>query len=277
MGPPTPDRVDDGQPAPLDGVSVVICRAVADRDELVADLVQRGATPVLAPLTERGPAPDGGRALSAAIDRLDEVAWVAVTSANGARALADAMGTRTWPTSTMVAAVGPATADALSSNGIPVDLVAPTASAAGLVEAMPSPAPPDAVVLAPLAEAAAPTLALGLEAKGYRVEQVTAYTTREPLDAADPALPAAVAAADVALMTAPSVVDRFVDRFATTGLPRHTVAIGPRTAARARERAMPAIVMARDHDRRGLVRAVVDTVTTYRSVSDHAPSADGST
>lgn len=265
MGQPSPETPDQTVAGPLTGLTAVVCRAVADREPLVADLLALGATPVLAPLTERAPAPDGGVALAAAIERLDSFAWVAVTSANGARALAETIDARPWPSATRVAAVGPATAAALARHDLPVDLVASSASAAGLVAAMPSAEGAGCAVLAPLAEAAAPTLADGLTARGYRVEVVTAYTTREPSEAAAPELPAAVASADAALMTAPSVVDRFVARFGSTGLPPRTVAIGPRTAAQARARALPGVVMARDHDRGGLVRALLDSVAPYRS------------
>lgn len=84
------------------------------------------------------------------------------------------------------AAVGPATAQALATRGVAVDLVPAVATGAGLAEAFPAapahrasahPAPTAPRVLLPLGDLAADTVRAGLVAKGWAVDVVTAYRT----------------------------------------------------------------------------------------------------
>ncbi|MGI9612214.1 MAG: uroporphyrinogen-III synthase, partial [Acidimicrobiales bacterium] len=165
---------------PLAGRTVVVCRAEAEARPLLEELESRGASTVALPLHRLAAPADGGAALDDAIADIDAYTWLAVTSANGVRALASRLGDGI-PTSLSVAAVGPATADALAELAIHVDLVPSRATAADLVAAFPI-AEAGSRVLAPLNEAAADTLAAGLEAKGYTVDRVDAYRMLPLLD-----------------------------------------------------------------------------------------------
>jgi uroporphyrinogen-III synthase len=243
---------------PLAGVPVVVCRATADAGPLTERLRQLGARPVLVPLHRRSAPSDGGAALADALDRLEGYGWLVATSSNGVGAVVDALGRRDLPATTRVAAVGPATAAAFVAAGIHVDLVPSTATAADLAGAFP-PAGGRVRVLAALAELASGDLAAGLAGKGYAVDRVDAYRMVEP--SAEPGVESRVAGAGAVLFTSPSVVDRFVDRFSVAAVTGTAVCIGPRTAARARDRGLSAPVVARVHTDQGLLDALVAAVS----------------
>lgn len=185
-------------------------------------------------------------ALTTALDRLaaGEFAWLALTSSHGVDSLECAARVRSGslaevlaagraarPGSSRVAAVGPATAEALAAAGVEADLVPTQRSAGGLLAEWP--APPSggdagrAVLLAQgdLAESA---LAEGLSAHGWRPSGVVVYHNL-PGPPLDPAVREELAGGefDVVLLTSGSVAKRL---FAQV-LPRTAfVALGPRTA-----------------------------------------------
>lgn len=240
--------------------TVAITRSVEDNRSLAARLEALGFQVVEVPLIEVAPPSDDGRALAAALDDLAAYDWVVVTSANGVRALARAIGAdvderrwpdgdeRRWPDGVAIAAVGPTTAHVAEAAGLPVALVPEVATAAALADAFPIRGPDDAGrVLAPLAELAGDTIVDGLRAKGWQVERVEAYRTRPP--AGRPT----VNDVDVTAATffSPSAVDRWVDRFGS-GAPL-AVCIGPSTTNRATERGFSRVVMADPHTEDGMV------------------------
>jgi uroporphyrinogen-III synthase len=241
----------------------VLTRASADNASLAASLTEDGYRPIELPLTAVAPAADGGAELAAAVERLDRYDLVTLTSVNGVRALADALGGRPWPSGLAVAVVGPTTARAAVEAGLTVDIVPPVATAAALADSIDTAATDGRPrrVLAPLAEAAAETLEAGLRAKGYEVERVEAYRTVAPA-----ALPADVlaqlASAAPAAVTffAPSAVDRWVD-LVEGPTPPLVLCIGTSTAARAAQQGMVGIRTASPHSEAGilaLIRAEVD-------------------
>jgi uroporphyrinogen-III synthase len=240
---------------------VVLCRAEADGGALVDELRRLGAEPVLVPLHKREAAADGGAALEAALSRLDHYHWLALTSANGVRAVSEALtraGAQPLPPGLRVAVVGTATGAACQAAGFPVDLIPPVATAADLAAAFPPPPAlghaPAPRVLAPLAEAASSDLETGLTQRGYEVDRVDAY--RMAPTTVDVHRRALVEGADAVLLTAPSLVDRFVEMFSVAAVPPVAVAIGPRTAERARHRGIAPVVAA-SHDQHGLVDALL--------------------
>lgn len=188
--------------------------------------------------------------------------------------------------STRVAAVGPATADALHALGLPVHLMPPDQhSAQGLLEVFPAVSDTAfAAVLLPAADLASPALADGLLERGWRPQRVSAYRTVDAPAAADLALtlpvpgresldppsgtetlpPADLAAAlaagtlDAAVLTSPSTARRVVrllhGRRARTGF----IAIGRRTAAEATELGLRVDAVARTTDPAGLAAALAE-------------------
>lgn len=232
--------------------TVAITRSVEDNRSLAERLERLGFVAVAIPLIDVMAPADGGRALTEALEQLADYGWVVLTSANGVRALVEAGNGRPWPGEVSVAAVGPATAAAARSAGLPVALVPDVATAVALVDTFPvaGPPPPPPRVLAPLAQLASDTVATGLEAKGWRVDRVEAYRTVAPQEQAD----RSDAVVDAAAFFSPSAVDRWVDRYGI-GVPL-AVCVGPSTAARARDRGLARVVEATPHTEGGIVTAL---------------------
>jgi uroporphyrinogen III methyltransferase/synthase len=167
--------------------------------------------------------------------------------------------------SVLVAAVGPATADALRQAGVEPDLVPAEHSARGLVEEF-----PDAVsgsdsrrVLFPTADLAPDTIAEGLRQKGWDVQRVEAYRTVARA-APETALLDRVAAADALTFTATSTVQAFLALRTAAGdpvtPPAHVVCIGPTTAAAAREAGFDGVHEAWGASARGMVDELIATL-----------------
>jgi uroporphyrinogen-III synthase len=159
-----------------------------------------------------------------------------------------------------VAAVGPATADALRLAGVEPDLTPAEHSAQGLVEEF---ATGRGRVLFPCANLAPDTIAAGLEEKGWTVERVEAYRT-VPAAAPEPALLDRVAAADAIAFTATSSVQAFAALTGPDGapvpVPPHVVCVGPTTAAAARALGMANVFEAWGASAEGMVRELVDAL-----------------
>lgn len=165
------------------GRRILIGRDAGRAAGLIAALAQRGATAVAEPLVEVsfqvGTSELDQVLLSA---RAGEIDWFAFTSVNAVSAVVrratELQIREPIPASTRIAAVGPATADALTANGFPVDLV-PTAAGTGaaLGAAFPTAAAVGAIAVLPQAELASPDLAQALAAKRYQVRPVVAYRT----------------------------------------------------------------------------------------------------
>ncbi|MET3803879.1 uroporphyrinogen-III synthase [Nakamurella sp. UYEF19] len=168
--------------SPLDGWRVLVPRPLGRGASLVSLLSAEGAVAQAVPMIAILP-PDDLAALDAAVMALaaGEYSWVGFTSVNALSAVTDRAGhlalSPAVPADTRVAAVGPATAAALRTAGLPVDLLPEHGgSAAALATIWPA-AHPDESVLLPQSEIAGPILRERLRDKGFRVESVTAYRT----------------------------------------------------------------------------------------------------
>jgi uroporphyrinogen-III synthase len=109
-------------------------------------------------------------------------------------------------------------------------------------------------VLLPRAAVARDVLPVGLREKGWDVEVVEAYRTTTPVP--DPATLERVASADVVAFTASSTVTRFLELAGHDRVPTAVAAIGPITAATARDEGLVVAVEAADHSLDGLVAAI---------------------
>ncbi len=152
--------------------------------------------------------------------------WLVVTSRNGAHELA-----RRGVSATRIAAIGPATADALRSHGLRVDLVAATHTQEGLRDELPA----GTVLLA--------------AAEGARLDVLAAdflplYRTIE--------LRPEVPQTDVALLMSGSAARVL----AASGAHVPVVAIGPQTEAEAKAAGLYVAAVAATHDLDGLVEAL---------------------
>jgi uroporphyrinogen-III synthase len=206
---------------------VAITRAEGQRGELAQRLEALGCEPVLWPLIAIEPLGD------APID-LDPYDWVVVTSPNSAGELARRLASPPHH----LAAIGPGTAAALRAHGLEPDLVPQDSTQEGLLAEFPR--PPGRVLLA-AAEGARRLLVDALDA-----DFLPLYRTHELAPATAPEL-------DLVLLASPSAA-RALARTTARAVP--VVAIGPQTAAAARELGLEIAGEADSHDLDGLVAAL---------------------
>jgi uroporphyrinogen III methyltransferase/synthase len=252
---------------PLFGRTVLVTRPRGQAEALRAGLAARGAAVVLAPAVEVRP-PDSTDALDAALRRLGETDWLVLTSANGveqvfARLHAAGRDARALG-GVRVAAVGPATADALRRHGIEPDLVPEAYTTGHLGRALAATGDLGGWrVLLARSASAGPEPAASLTAAGARVEDVPAYRTGTPETLPEPALEALRAGrADWIAFTTPSTVERLFELSSAAGATdavqrAKAAAIGPVTADALRARGLEPAVVAAEHTAGGLVDAIV--------------------
>jgi uroporphyrinogen-III synthase len=194
-------------------------RVLVTREELVARVEALGHDAVFCELIRVEPLGD---------DPVDARAydWLVVTSRNGAHELA-----RRGVTANRIAAIGPATAEALESHGLHVDLVAATHTQEGLRDELPA----GSVLLA---------AAEGARQDVLEADFLPLYRTIE--------LSPDVPDADVALLMSGSAARSL----AAAGARLPVVAIGPQTAAEARAAGLDVVAVAATHDLDGLVEAL---------------------
>jgi uroporphyrinogen-III synthase len=242
---------------PLSGKRVVVTRPAGQAASLARLLVERGAVPIACPAIQIAPMPSHA-ALDAALARLATYDWVVFTSANGVRAVWERLSPEQSETlaGRRVAAIGPATAQALARHGVtpafvPAEYVA-EAIVPGLGEVR------GQRVLLPRAELAREALAQQLSALGADVHEIAAYRT-VPAQPGAAALAELRAGVDAVTFTSSSTVAFFSRLLATQGigLGRAAVAcIGPITAGTAREAGWPVDVVAAVYTAAGLVEAL---------------------
>ena len=236
----------------LEGATVVVTRAADDAVELVELLEASGAIALLAPVIAFEPPVDGGNALAGILDEADAGDVVAVTSRRGADALLAACpdGPRSG---VVVAAVGEATAAALSESGWRADLVPAVQTAVALAAELGS-APQRGRVIYVAAAVPRPDLANLLREQGWQVDQVEAYRTQLiglPQDVVVEA-----SKADLITFTSGSTVHGWLDAAAGAATPV-VVTLGPPTTKTATEQGLKVSAEATEHTVSGLVEAVV--------------------
>jgi uroporphyrinogen-III synthase len=239
---------------------ILVTRPAGQADELCRLLVARNVAPIVVPtvaIETSAAAPS----LDAMISRLPGVDWLVLTSANGALALAARLveNGHALPRSIRIAAVGPATADALTGAGIRVDhvpdqyLTVAIADGLGDVDGR-------RVVLA-RADTATSGLHDALVARGAIVDEVIAYRTIEgPASSRDLLHAALQRDLDGIAFTSGSTVRGLIRLASPTDRARvRTVGaycIGPVTAAEARQSGFHVAAIAREHTAVGLADAI---------------------
>jgi uroporphyrinogen III methyltransferase/synthase len=163
-----------------------------------------------------------------------------------------------------VAAIGPATADALAEHGVRPDLVPGEYRAEGLLERLRGVITPADRVLLPRAAQTRDVLVSGLRRLGAQVTEVPAYATRRA-DAGAVRLREALAAGaiDAVTFTSSSTARNFAEMFTEeerrSWLGGVTVAcIGPITAATATEYGLTTAVMPGEYTIPALARALAE-------------------
>ena len=262
------------------GRRVIVTRAEAQGDTLAALLRAAGAEPIEYPCIAFAP-PKDPAPLSHATERLRSGAfdWLVLTSANAARALANAecrmqnaehgISARTSETQFSqfsilnsqfkIAAVGPATAEAARELLRIEPALVPEAFVAEALGAALGDMRGQRVLLINSA-IARPTLAQLLTQAGASVERVVAYRTVTASGGANVPGMLAAGTVDAVTFTSGSTVRAFAERVGATGVEqvRHTViaCIGPVTAQAAREEGLEPTVVAANSTAEGLVEAL---------------------
>lgn len=221
------------------GRRVLVTRPADQSWRLAARLAEHGIEALLVPAIAIEPVRAGG-ALDDEVARLAGYDWVAVTSANGARALRHAV-TRLHvdPRQVRWAAVGEATARELRAAGVPDAWQPARADAAALGAGLPVHTGQRVLLIrGSLADATLPKV---LRDRGADVVEVIAYSTREAPQSSRPLLERALAGGPVAavIFASPSAVRGLLalarDDLRPAVLGLWSVAIGPTTAAAVRE------------------------------------------
>lgn len=244
----------------LAGKRIVITRPKEKADSFAEKLRDLGAEPVIIPTIAIQP-PADSTPLDSALHNLSGYDWLIVTSANTVMqlwarldALDLAPAPHAWPP---VAAIGPATANALRTRGIAPALIPADHVAEALFAVLADRAPlHGARILLPQGDLARPVLADLLHGAGAVVDAVIAYQNVAP-----PVDPAALAVPfDAVTFTSPSTAENFAAMFddpAEVIGAALVACIGPVTADAVRELDLPVDLVADPHTVDGLIAALV--------------------
>jgi len=252
---------------PLWGKTVVVTRTREQASALVALLAAAGARCLEVPTIEIGP-PDDFAPLDQALANLSRYRWLVFTSANGVAAFMQ----RLWEQEkdvralggSKIAAIGPATAQALGVWGLKADVVPVQFKAEVLLEALsPHVSPGDKILLA-RAQIARDVLPQGLVRLGVEVDVAPVYKARHVTS-----IPPEAAAAlqeggvDILTFTSSATVHNFVllvgkDRFQALAKAAVVAAIGPITGATLKEYGVFPQVQPEDYTIPALAAAVAD-------------------
>jgi uroporphyrinogen-III synthase len=261
----SPARHPPDAARPLRGRRIVVTRAREQAGELIAALEALGAEVVAAPTICIVPLADL-TALRTALTAPAAYDWIVFTSQNAVQVVCDrlpawGLGPRDLARAA-VAAIGPATAQALSRRGVEPALVPERFIAEAVVEALA--ARQDLLgkrVLLPRAREARDALPDGLRALGAAVDVIPVYeTVRAPEDGSGLAAALRSGTIDAVTFTSSSSVHGFVEM---VGAPAATsgrflaVVIGPVTAATARELGLRETIAADEYTTGGVVKALV--------------------
>src|SRR5437868_8761302 len=234
---------------PLTGRTILITRAAGQSNEAVMLLENLGARVLHRPMIEIVEPADWSE-LDRAIERLDRYDWIIFTSANGAKFFfrrLDEKHIRELPSSSVVLAIGGATAKAIAKEGARVDLTASDSRAEGALEAILEHGGGSSAIsgkrfLIPRARVARDFLPDELRKIGAIVDVAEAYRTIPPEEGTGDEIKALLESheIDAITFTSSSTVSNFaslVGEVDLSKIPSNVVGacIGPVTAATARE------------------------------------------
>ncbi len=252
---------------PLEGRTIVVTRARAQAQRFAQLLEAAGARVLQAPAIVIEP-PASWELLDTALAALDSFTWVVFTSVNGVAMVDRRLTARglAWTAIARkrVAAIGPATAEALAEHGVRVELVPAEYRAEALVEGLRRVVGPGDRVLLPRAKETRDVLVVELRRLGVAVTEVPAYQTRRVEEGVVRLREAlASGSVDAVTFTSSSTARNFAEQFSdderSAWRGRIAVAsIGPITAATAAEYGLSTDVMPSEYTIPALARALAD-------------------
>lgn len=242
---------------PLFGRRIVLTRADEQAGESAEQLRRLGADVVAAPTIEIRE-PSSWAPADEAIAKLETYDWLIFTSRNGVErflARLNASERDLRAVKGRIAAIGPATAEALAAARLKTDCVPEEFVAESLLEALDADLTGQKILIA-RAEVAREILPEGLRQRGASVDVAPVYRTAVPDGAA---LREALAARkpDWITFTSSSTVRHFVEMVGQDGLRDARIAsIGPVTSATLREYGAEPTIEAAPHTMDGLIEAI---------------------
>jgi uroporphyrinogen III methyltransferase/synthase len=245
---------------PLAGLAVMVTRPAHQIDEMAETLGELGASVLEQPAITIGPPADWGP-IDEALARLSEFGWVVFSSANGVRAFLDRLLTSGHDMralgSVKLAAIGPATSEALSDYRLRADLQPGEYRAEALADAL-APIAVGGRVLLVRASRGREVLAETLVAAGVGVTQVVAYESRD-VTAPDESIAKELAAGrvDWVTVTSSAIARSLVAMFGTELRRTKLAAISPLTAGVLADAGYPVAAVATEYTSAGLVAAIL--------------------
>ncbi len=249
---------------PLSGKRILVTRARQQAGALSRLLSERGAQPVELPVIDIRRVPDTIE-LDQAISNLAQYQWVVFTSINGVEAFSERLRSLKLDTralhSLKVAAIGPATAEALEQKGIHPDFCPTVFTAEGIVIGLSSLNIAGQRFLLPRTDIADKELAEGIERLGGSIHEVTVYQT---IPGASPSQVKEVLSdgkIDVITFASSSTVTNLLTALKNEEITLNGVkiaCIGPKTADTAAKAGLNVDIVAAEHTIPGLVAAIED-------------------
>src|SRR5437899_1504051 len=228
--------VVDKNHKPLAGKRVVVTRALEQSQSLLDALRAAGAEPVLLPLVAFA-SPDSSVELDACLRNSARFDWVFFTSQNALRAVQQRcaeleLSLEKAFAGVKIAAVGPATAEAVAAAGLTVNFTSKIHTGVALAEELSAEAKSKRVLL-PRSDRANADLIEVLNLRGWQVTPVVAYKTVSPISDSPGEVESQLGReADAILFFSPSAVHHLRDllgasRFRDLSMQSIFVAIGP--------------------------------------------------
>ncbi len=250
---------------PLFGKRILITRALRQAHGFARKIMQLGGEPVCLPAIALVP-PEDYAPLDDALARLPEYDWVVFTSANGVNFFMQRLQELKIDIRKLrgeIAAIGPATAEAVSRFGLQVAYRPGEYRAEALLEGLGGMIPAGRRVLLPRAAEAREVLPEGLRSQGIRVEVVPVYRT-VPAGAGYKAVVRELLGdgrIHIITFTSSSSVRNFASLFADEDMNRllersRVACIGPVTAGTARSLGMRVDIVAREYTVDGLLKSI---------------------
>jgi len=274
------------RPAKLAGVRILVGRARHQASALSAGLKALGAEVIEIPFIEIRP-PRSYKPLDSALKHISDYDWLVLTSVNGVDALGARMKRLRIPSAMLshlrVAAIGPATRNAIKELGLKVDVVPEQYVAESVVASLRGKVQGKRVLLA-RAKVARDVIPAQLRKAGARVDVVEAYETVIPAGSKtklQSLIRNSTRRPHLVCFTSSSSVRNFVGLLRrqecpfdsilavrrSGQVPRHTItaSIGPITSATLRELDFPVHIEAREYTIPGLIQAITKAFTPANS------------
>lgn len=237
------------------GRRVLVLRPEKQAGDLAERIAARGGQPVVVPSVEILP-PLDWTGIDDALARSDSFDWLVFTSVNGVESIFSrirALQNKSSQITSKVAAIGPATKNALEERGIKVNWMPTRFTTRCIADELPV---QGTRVLLVRADVANTDLEDALRGRGFEVSRVDAYRTN-PINA-EAIREAITSGVDVIALTSSSIVQSLIaaaqDPKLLDGVA--VCSIGPATSEACQDAGLEVTVEAEDHTTSGLLEAI---------------------